>query len=79
MAKKKEQGRFQGHCACPKCGSDDNGAYYLHEDGSHSFHCFGVDCKHTIQEFDTTTMKSATFTPVAARAREGLSAGTLSL
>ena len=64
MAKRreKEKGQFQGHCACPKCQSSDNGAYYLHEDDSHSFVCFGVTCGHTIPEFDITTMTEATYT-----------------
>lgn len=61
----KEPGVFQGHCECTKCGSDDNGAYYLHEDGSYSFSCFTPSCDTYYPEFDISDM-----TPAKRKVRE---------
>lgn len=49
---KKEKGVFQYHTDCPKCHSSDNGAVYLHDDGSYSFTCWGVGCRHSIPDYD---------------------------
>lgn len=57
--KQKEAGSFQGHCECEKCGSGDNGAYYLHDDGSYSFSCFTPSCDAAYPDFDITNMKAA--------------------
>lgn len=55
----KEPGVFQGHCACSKCDSSDNGAYYLHDDGSYSFSCFTPSCNASYPDFDVTNMVAA--------------------
>lgn len=55
----KEAGEYQGHCACTKCGSNDAGSYYLHDDGSYSFTCFSAGCNHSIIDFDIETMEPA--------------------
>ncbi len=39
----RENGVLESHGACSACGSKDNKATYLHDDGSHSAYCFG--CK----------------------------------
>jgi KaiC/GvpD/RAD55 family RecA-like ATPase len=59
----RQKGRFQGHCACEKCGSSDNGSYYLNEDGTHSFYCWTPKCFSSTDNFDISTMKGATYTP----------------
>ena len=52
-----EAGEFQGHCECPidGCGSSDAGAYYLHDDGHHSYYCFS--CGGTIPDFSVDGVK----------------------
>ena len=59
--KEKSAGQFICHCACPKCGSVDNGAVYLHDDDSHSFTCFGGSCDHSIVNFNVDTMEAAVY------------------
>ena len=59
MAKQeKSKGVYQGHCACSLCGSSDAGAFYLHDDDSHSFTCFS--CKGSIVDFDTENLVAVT-------------------
>lgn len=51
--KLKEQGSFQYHTDCSKCGSSDAGAVYLHDDDSYSFSCFS--CNHSVPNYDPDT------------------------
>lgn len=59
MAKnQKSQGVYQGHCECSLCGSSDAGAFYLHDDDSHSFSCFS--CSGSIVDFDVENLVAVT-------------------
>ena len=44
-----------GHIACPECGSKDNNALYLNEDGYHSSYCYG--CEVSQQKLDASGIK----------------------
>lgn len=60
--------RFLGHFPCPECGSKDNLAKYVDEDGEESYHCFG--CSYTkasrrwIEENSETIQKSKVRTSI---------------